>query len=134
MKKPLPVCLFLLRLAIFALMLVWAIDKFLRPLSEAAMYHKAYHLPPIPLFVMYVIGCIQILLASCFMLGIQKTLTTGLVLLGMIIYTVASYRLYLPIFHNDNLLFVLAWPMLAVCLCLFLLRREDTLLASKSRG
>lgn len=134
MKKPLPICLLLLRIAMFAVMLIWAIDKFLRPSTEAAMYQHAYHLPALPSMVMYAIGAFQIILASCFVLGIQKTLTSGLVLLGVLVYTVASYRLYMPLFHGDNLLFFAAWPMLAVCVSLYLLRYQDTLFAvSNSR-
>jgi putative oxidoreductase len=129
MKKPLPICLLLLRWTIFVVMLIWAIDKLIRPLTEAGMYERAYHLPPLPAIVMYAIGAFQILLATGFVIGLQKTLTAGLILLGMLIYTIASYRLYLPPFQGDNLLFFTAWPMLAVCVSLYLLRKQDTLLA-----
>ena len=64
MKKPLPICLLLLRLAIFIVMLVWAIDKFMRPMTEAAMYQHAYHLPPLPAMIMYAIGAFQIRLGG----------------------------------------------------------------------
>ncbi len=130
MKKPLPICLLILRIAMFAMFLVWAIDKFLRPGSEALMYQHAYHLPLLPSIAMYAIGAFQVILAACFVIGLQKTFTSGLVLVGVLIYTVASYRLYYPLFHNDNLLFFAAWPMLAVCISLYLLRHQDTLLAA----
>lgn len=129
MKKPLPTCLLLLRFAVFTVILFWAVDKFIRPGSEAAMYQHAYHLPLLPAMVMYTVGAFQILLVCCFVIGLQKTLTTGLVMVGMFIYTLASYRFYLPPFQGDNLLFFAAWPMLAVCIVLYLLRRQDTLLA-----
>lgn len=129
MKKPLPICLLLLRIAVFTVMLVWAIDKFMRPGTEAAMYQHAYHLPLLPAMIMYAIGAFQILLATCFVIGLQKALTAGLVLVGMLIYTIASYRLYMPPFQGDNLLFFAAWPMLAVCVSLYLLRKQDTLFA-----
>jgi putative oxidoreductase len=129
MKKPLPLCLLLLRIGMFLVMLVWAIDKFIRPGAEAAMYHHAYHLPLLPSMAMYTIGAFQILLAAAFVIGLQKTLTAGLVLLGMLVYTIASYHLYTPPFQGDNLLFFAAWPMLAVCISLYLLRKQDTLLA-----
>lgn len=129
MKKPLPLCLLLLRIAIFMILLIWAIDKFMRPGGESAVYQHVYRLPPIPVMLMYVIGGFQILLATCFVIGIQRTLTSGLVLLGMIIYTLASYRFYMPPFQGDNLLFFAAWPMLAVCISLYLLRKQDTLFA-----
>jgi putative oxidoreductase len=40
------------------------------------------------------------------------------------ISTLSSYRQYLDPF--DNLLFFAAWPMLAACVALFLLRDLDT--------
>lgn len=129
MKKPLPICLLLLRIAIFMMMLLWAIDKFMRPFSEAALYQQTYHLPVLPSMAMYAIGAFQILLATCFVIGLQKTLTAGLVLLGVLVYTIASYHLYMPPFQGSNLLFFAAWPMLAVCISLYLLRKQDTLLA-----
>lgn len=129
MKKPLPFCLLLLRIAIFVVFLAWGIDKFMRPSAEAVIYQKVYHLPLLPVMAMYVIGALQIILASCFVIGLQKTVTVGLVMLGVIAYTFASYRLYLPPFRGDNLLFFAAWPMLIVCISLYLLRKQDTLLA-----
>jgi putative oxidoreductase len=129
MKKPLPLCLWLLRIGMFIVMLVWAIDKFIRPGVEASVYHRAYHLPLLPAIVIYIIGAFQILLATTFVMGLQKTFTAGLMLLGVLIYTIASYRLYMPPFQGDNLLFFAAWPMLAVCFSLYLLRKQDTLLA-----
>lgn len=129
MKKPLPICLLLLRIAIFAVLLVWGIDKFMRPVAEAAMYQRVYHLPSLPVVAMTIIGALQIILASCFVIGFQKTVTAGLVMLGVIVYTLASYRLYLPLFRGDNLLFFAAWPMLMVCVSLYLLRKQDTLFA-----
>lgn len=129
MKKPLPICLLLLRIGIFMMMLIWAVDKFVRPGAEAAMYHRAYHLPLLPSMAIYTIGAFQILLATAFVIGLQRTITAGLVLLGMLVYTIASYRFYLPPFQGDNLLFFAAWPMLAVCISLYLLRKQDTLLA-----
>ncbi len=119
MKKPLPICLLLLRIAIFMVMVVWAIDKFMRPVTEAATYQHLYHLPALPSMVMYAIGAFQILLAACFVIGLQRAFTTGLVLIGMIIYTVATYQ---PLFFEP-------WPMLAVCITLYLLRKDDNLLA-----
>ncbi len=41
--------------------------------------------------------------------------------------TLSSFRQYLAPFKGPNLLFFAAWPMLAACIALFLLRDLDTL-------
>ncbi len=56
------------------------------------------------------------------MLGIAKRWTYGLVLVMHAISTLASFRMYLGF---DNLLFFAAWPMLAACFALYLLRDHD---------
>jgi len=45
--------------------------------------------------------------------------------------TLSSYAQYLDPFNN--LLFFAAWPMLAACVALFLLRGHDTLLSWDAR-
>ncbi len=127
MKKPLPICLLLLRLSVFIVVLLWAIDKFLRPTLAANLYQHDYHAPFMPTMIIYIIGAFQVLLASCFVIGLKKNITYGLVLVGMAIYILFVYRHYLPPFQGDNLLFFAAWPMLITSLSLFLLRKQDTL-------
>jgi hypothetical protein len=39
--------------------------------------------------------------------------------------TFSSYKQYLAPFEGPNLLFFAAWPMLAACFTLFLLRDQD---------
>jgi hypothetical protein len=39
--------------------------------------------------------------------------------------TFASWREYLSPYEGSNLLFFAAWPMLAACLMLFMMREED---------
>jgi putative oxidoreductase len=48
------------------------------------------------------------------------------------ISTVASYRQYLDPFAN--LLFFAAWPMLAACYTLYILRDFDTIITGQWRG
>ncbi len=129
MKKPLPVCLLLLRIGVFVALLIWAIDKFFRPGAEASALNHFYHLPVLPSMVIYTLGAFEILLATCFLIGIQKTLTYALVFLITAAYTIAAYRFYWPPFQGDNLLFFSAWPMLMGCLSLYILRKQDTLLS-----
>ena len=43
------------------------------------------------------------------------------------ISTLSSYKQYFAPFEGPNLLFFAAWPMLAACLALYLLRDLDTM-------
>jgi putative oxidoreductase len=54
----------------------------------------------------------------------EKRISYGGVLILHSISTLSSYRQYLDPFNN--LLFFAAWPMLAACVALYLLRDVDT--------
>ncbi|GAF59021.1 hypothetical protein JCM18902_1849 [Psychrobacter sp. JCM 18902] len=77
----------------------------------------------------YVIGAAQFILILLFVTGLFKTWTYGIILLLHAISTFSTFGLYLKPF--DNLLFFAAWPMLAACLALFLMRDWDTLTLGK---
>ncbi len=129
MKKPVPICLLLLRIGVFAALLIWAVDKFLRPGAAAASLNHLYHLPVLPTMLIYTLGAFEVLLAACFLIGFQKTLSYILVFLITAAYTIAAYRYYWPPFQGENILFFSIWPMLMGCLALFILRKQDTLLS-----
>ncbi|WP_238062452.1 hypothetical protein [Psychrobacter sp. Ps3] len=71
------------------------------------------------------IGIVQLIIILSFAAGLFKTWTYGLVLLLHTVSTVSTFSLYTRPF--DNLLFFAAWPMLAACIALFLLRDWDNL-------
>jgi len=119
--------LFLLRIGVFIVMLMWTLDKFVRPGHTAGVFKKFYGIDGISPTVLSVIGAAELLLLVGFVTGTAKRYTYGLVLLLHAISTLASYRQYLAPF--DNLLFFAAWPMLAACIALYLLRDLDTLWA-----
>jgi putative oxidoreductase len=89
----------LLRIGVFIVRLMWTLDKFVQPGHSAGVFKKFYQLD---------IGGPAV----------------GAVLLLHGVSTVSSYRQYLAAF--DNLLFFAAWPMLAACVTLYLLRDLDT--------
>lgn len=64
-----------------------------------------------------------------FVSGAFKLWTYGLVTILHAVSTLATFPNYLHPFQEGNLLFFAAWPMLAACIALFLLRDEDTLWA-----
>jgi len=122
--------LFLLRIGVFIVMLMWTLDKFVRPGHTAGVFKKFYGIDGISPTVLSVIGAAELLLLVGFVTGTAKRYTYGLVLLLHAISTLASYRQYLAPF--DNLLFFAAWPMLAACITLYLLRDLDTLWAMQT--
>lgn len=114
-----------LRLSVFLVMLVWTLDKFFNPDHASAVYENFYFIGGLGGGVLTVIGLVELVLIVGFVVGFQKRITYGAVLLLHAISTLSSWRLYLDPF--DNLLFFAAWPMLAACYALFVLRDEDTL-------
>jgi putative oxidoreductase len=113
-----------LRLTVFIVMLVWTLDKFLLPEHAAEVYERFYFLGGLGPAAVRAIGVAELALIVAFVLGVAKRWTYGAVLVLHGVSTLASFRQYLDPF--DNLLFFAAWPMLAACLTLYLLRDEDT--------
>ena len=122
----LPVVLFGLRLSVFAVFLMWAIDKFVNPDHTAAVFANFYAIGNLSNGISYVLGVIQLAIIVAFLLGVLKTWSYGLVLLMHAASTLVSYKQYLAPYASPNLLFFTAWPMLAACIALFVLRDFDT--------
>jgi putative oxidoreductase len=126
-KIRLPLVLLLLRWSVFLVMLMWTLDKLVRPEHAAAVYQNFYFIGNLGNGVMYVIGAVQLLIILGFVLGLRKTITYGAVLFFHTISTVSSFKQYFAPFQDGNLLFFAAWPMLAACFALFYLRDWDTI-------
>jgi len=124
-KKQLALSLFLMRITVFVVMLVWTMDKLINPGHAATVYQKFYMLGGLSSTVMYTIGAIELVLLLAFVCGFKKKLTYGSVLVLHGISTLSSYKQYLAPFDGPNILFFAAWPMLAACITLFLLRDHD---------
>lgn len=75
--------------------------------------------------VIYVLGFLEMLLIFSFLMGIKKRFTYGTILLLHGVSTFSSFKQYLNPFEGANLLFFAAWPMLAACLFLYLMRDQD---------
>ncbi|MDF1579034.1 MAG: hypothetical protein P1P81_11400, partial [Desulfobulbales bacterium] len=123
----LAVSLFTLRLTVALVMLVWNLDKFINPGHAAAVYEKFYLLGGLGSEVMYLIGAMEIAIVTLFLFGIMKRYSYGIVLILHGISTFSSYKQYLVPYDGANILFFAAWPMLAACLALYLLRDHDVL-------
>jgi putative oxidoreductase len=113
-----------LRLGVFVVMLMWTLDKFVNASHAARVFENFYGVAGLGSGVMAVIGIAELLLILAFVVGYQKRISYGAVLVLHGISTLSSYRQYLDPFNN--LLFFAAWPMLAACFALYLLRDFDT--------
>jgi hypothetical protein len=114
------------RLTVFLVMFVWTIDKFLNPAHAGRIFDYFYGISGVSANLVYAMGAIQMALVLAFLVGFQKRLSYGLILLLHAGSTLSSWRQYLDPF--DNLLFFAAWPMLAACVALYVLRDDDKLL------
>ncbi|MBS3964107.1 MAG: hypothetical protein KGZ80_06375 [Methylomonas sp.] len=118
--------LLVMRLTIFGVMLLWTLDKFINPGHAAHVFENFYFIAGLKSSVMAVLGGLELVILAGFLLGIYKRFCYGAVLAFHTVSTLSSYQQYLSPFEGPHLLFFAAWPMLAGCLLLYLLRDEDT--------
>jgi putative oxidoreductase len=126
-NKRIPLTLFLLRISIFVVMLIWTVDKFVQPQHAATVYEHFYYIGGLSHTVIYVIGALELVLLAAFLAGYRKQISYGIVLLIHGVSTLSSYPQYLSPFEGSNLLFFAAIPMLAACFALYTLREQDRL-------
>jgi len=119
--------LLFIRLAVFLVMLMWTLDKFINPDHSAAVYANFYKIGGLGAEIFMLIGALELLLLLAFVTGFKKTISYGLVLIIHSISTLSTWQQYLDPFNN--LLFFAAIPMLAACWALFSLRELDTRLS-----
>ncbi len=119
--------LLFLRLTVFLVMAIWTADKLVRPEHAAAVFKKFYGVAGLGPAAFTAIAAAELALLLAFVAGAWRRITYAAVLLLHAISTLSSYRQYLHPFEGTNLLFFAAWPMLAGCLGLYLLRDHDTL-------
>jgi membrane-associated protease RseP (regulator of RpoE activity) len=117
--------LFLLRLGVFVVMLMWTLDKIVNPGHAAAVFAGFYGIAGAEAFIL-IVAIAELVLIAAFMGGLYKRVSYGLVMILHGVSTFSAFGRYLQPW--DNLLFFAAWPMLAACVALYLLRDRDTLL------
>lgn len=132
--RRLQISLLMLRLGIFVVMFIWTIDKILRPDHMASVFERYYGLSELGSAAAYIVGGAEMLLILAFVVGLWKRWTYGAVLLLHAVSTFATFGKYLTPFEAHNLLYFAAWPTLAACAALYLLRDADSLLAVQSRS
>lgn len=114
--------LFLLRLGIFVVMIAWTLDKLINPGHAAGVFEKFYFIGGLGNAVIMIIGGIEIFIILAFVVGLWKRYTYGFV---MLVHGVSTFSAWEKYSTDINLLFFAAWPMLAACVALYLLRDLD---------
>jgi len=130
--RRLATCLLLLRLGVGLVLLVWAFDKILNPSHGGAVLESFYGVSGAGESVIQAIGAVQGLIVLAFLIGFARTWTYGAVLVMHGATTLISWSAYLQ--PLKNILFFAAWPMLAACITLFLLRDHDRIASVYGAG
>lgn len=130
-KQRIAQALLSLRLGVFVVMFVWALDKFVNPAHSGQVFEHFYKISGLSANVFTVLGILQVVLVLAFVSGFKQRISYGLVFALHAVSTLSSWPMYLDAFNN--LLFFAAWPMLAACFALYYLRDMDTLFAVDHR-
>ena len=125
--RKLQLSLLLMRLSVFLVIFMWTIDKFINPGHAAKVYEHFYYIAGLESVVMYTVGSIEMIVLLLFLIGYKKTYSYGAILAIHTVSTLSSFKQYLSPFEGPSLLFFAAWPMLAACYALFILRDQDKL-------
>jgi putative oxidoreductase len=123
--KRVAIALLLLRLGVFIVMLMWTLDKLLNVQHAAGIFSNFYGIGGMEAAAVRTVGLVELVLILALVGGYRKRFTYGAVLALHAASTLSSYRQYLDPF--SNLLFFAAWPMLAACIALYMLRDFDTI-------
>ena len=119
------------RLSIGLVFLMWALDKVLVPEHAMKVFAGFYGLT-ISSSVSILLGALQILFVLAFVVGYKKNITYLSVLVLHGISTFISFPKYLE--PMSNLLFFAAWPMLAACYLLYVLKDYDRFTLSSEKA
>lgn len=122
LQRQLGLGLLTLRLSIALVFIMWALDKVLVPEHAMKVFSGFYGLDISSGFSV-ALGIAQLAFIGIFVAGLWKNLTYLAILVLHAGSTFSSFAKYLDPFNN--LLFFAAWPMLAACFALYLLRDHD---------
>ncbi|WP_045452459.1 hypothetical protein [Vibrio campbellii] len=121
-QQQLGISLLALRLSIALVFIMWALDKVLVPEHAMKVFSGFYGLDISSGFSV-ALGIAQLVFIGIFVAGLWKNMTYLAILVLHAGSTFSSFAKYLDPFNN--LLFFAAWPMLAACFALYLLREHD---------
>ncbi|RMF75334.1 MAG: hypothetical protein D6740_01065 [Alphaproteobacteria bacterium] len=119
--------LFIQRLALSVFLLVWAVDKILRPEHAAGVFIHFYGIT-ISHAALTWVGVAEVVLILAFAIGLFKFWTYLALFIIHFISTASSWKIYLALYgEGGSLLFWAAIPVLAAFWVQFALRELDTL-------
>ena len=119
--------LFILRITIALVFIMWTGDKFINPVHAENVWSGFFYMPALGKAIFLGIGIAELILIILFIAGIFKGMTYLIVLVFHAISTLAPINVYLNAYSDpSNLLFFAAFPMLGACLFLYMFRNEDT--------
>lgn len=118
-------CLLLLRLGIGIVFIMWTVNKLINPENAAAVFSKYYQLQSLSSYLVYLVGTLQAIVVFAFVLGAFRTFSYSAILILHGFSTFSAYKQYLDPWTSPHLLFFAAFPMLAACITLLLLRDFD---------
>ena len=126
----LEISLLALRLGVFYVMFVWALDKFLNPAHTNGVWGRFYKIDNIDEMMSYGLGAVQMVVLFAFVTGIFKRFSYGAVLLMHAVSTLSTWKYLVNPYVDEPkaMLFMAAVPMLAACFTLFLMRSSDRFL------
>ena len=129
------ISLFLMRLGVFYVMVVWAFDKFLNPAHTTGVWSRFYKFDGIDEMMSYAIGGLQMLVLAAFVTGLFKRFSYGIVMIMHALSTASTWEYLINPYVDEPkaMLFMAAVPMLSACIALYLMRDQDRFLTlSKS--
>lgn len=125
----LPVALLVLRYSLAAFLAIWVVEKLIKPDTTAAIWKAFYMVENLPAAGSYAVGGLQALALLAFVFGFKKFWSYGFWVIAHGVGTVLTYDRLLDPYTGVNHLFWAAVPVLGAFVALFLLRKQDTLLA-----
>lgn len=131
----LPKALFTMRITIALFLLPWIIDKFTASgvAHTAGVFKRFYKIDALSQTGSYAVGIFWAVLLLAFVLGFQKRISYGLVMLAHGIGTIMTWDVLLPWMENHNMLFLASIPVLGSMIALYMMRDEDTLFTLDNR-
>ena len=126
LENRLELSLFLLRFGVFIVMAAWAMDKILNPGHAIMIFEELYYIRGLGDTMMTGIGVIELLIILAFLGGLWKPYTYGFVIVVHAISAIAPWKKYtVELGATYSQLYFADWPMLAVCITLYVLRDLD---------
>ena len=124
LEQRLGLALAILRITTGVFFLFWAVEKFVRPDVNAAIWDHFYRIP-IAVNFSYVVGFVNTLLALALIAGLWRRFTYGFWTIFHTVSVLATYTQLLNPYTDSNHLYLAGVPIVAVMVTLYLLRDRD---------